>query len=187
MAERFNAYIDGIDTDFWRGIFVREGELRIYRKGDEFVTAGKTARVLGYIKSGRLKYVAFAADGTPHVVGLEFAGEFVADFPFSLYRQTARCSIIAESDCEIYCIAAERIREMAEADSRIKEMVMHSTESIFATVYDRYLALYCQSPQERYNDLISRHPDLFALFSLKDIASFLNITPTHLSRLRKNI
>ena len=46
--------------------------------------------------------------------------------------------------------------------------------------------LYVKTPQERYDDLINRHPDLFDLFSLKDIASFLNITPTHLSRLRKN-
>ncbi len=41
--------------------------------------------------------------------------------------------------------------------------------------------------QQRYNDLISKHPDLISLFPLKDTASFLNITQTHLSRLRKNI
>ncbi len=80
-----------------------------------------------------------------------------------------------------------RVAELMEADARVREIVMHSTEAIFSTVYDRYLALYTRNPQQRYNDLLSRHPDLFALFSLRDIASFLNITPTHLSRLRKNI
>ena len=68
----------------------------------------------------------------------------------------------------------------------VKDIVMRSAEAIFSTVYDRYMDLYCKSPQQRYEELVSRHPDLFALFSLKDIASFLNITPTHLSRLRKN-
>ena len=29
-----------------------------------------------------------------------------------------------------------------------------------------------------------KHEDIFSIFSLKDIASFLNITPTYLSRLR---
>ncbi|HBY17183.1 MAG TPA: hypothetical protein DEG90_08625 [Porphyromonadaceae bacterium] len=52
--------------------------------------------------------------------------------------------------------------------------------------YDRYVDLHCKTAQQRYNDLISKHPDLFSLFPLKDIASFLNITQTHLSRLRKN-
>ena len=46
--------------------------------------------------------------------------------------------------------------------------------------------LYVKTPQQRYDELVNRYPDLFDLFSLKDIASFLKITPTHLSRLRKN-
>ena len=70
-------------------------------------------------------------------------------------------------------------------DAKLNEIVMHTTEAIFSTVYDRYMALYCKTPQKRYDEIVSRHPDLFDLFSLKDIASFLNITPTHLSRLRK--
>lgn len=45
--------------------------------------------------------------------------------------------------------------------------------------------LYAKTPKERYDELIIRDPNLFELFSLKDIASLLNITSTHLSRLRK--
>ncbi|MCM1225144.1 MAG: Crp/Fnr family transcriptional regulator [Lachnospiraceae bacterium] len=187
MTENFNTYINNIEVDFWRDLCMKEGELRSYAKGDEFVKAGTVGRYIGYIKTGTLKYVAYSSDGTEHVIGLEFTGEFVTDFPFSLYGNKSRASIIAESDCEIYCIPISDVRQLMEADNRVKEIVMHSTETIFATVYDRYVALYTQTPQQRYNDMISRHPDLFSLFSLRDIASFLNVTPTHLSRLRKNI
>ena len=69
-------------------------------------------------------------------------------------------------------------------DSSVKDIVMRSSEAVFSTVYDRYVDLYVKTPQQRYDELVSRHPNLFTLFSLKDIASFLNITPTHLSRLR---
>lgn len=187
MTDNFNTYIDNINTDFWRDLCLTEGELRHYAKGEEFISAGKIGRYIGYVKSGTLKYVTFSQDGTDHVIGLEFAGEFVTDFPFSLYGNRSRASIIAESDCDIYCVETVRVREMMDNDPNIKEIVMHSTEAIFATVYDRYVALYAQSPQQRYNDLINRHPNLFSLFTLKDIASFLNITPTHLSRLRRTI
>lgn len=54
-----------------------------------------------------------------------------------------------------------------------------ATNSLHNNVFDS------KAPQQRYDELVSRHPDLFTLFSLKDIASYLNITPTHLSRLRK--
>lgn len=187
MGENFNTYIEGIEPNFWRTLLMREGELRRYGKGEEFVTEGQPGQYFGYVKSGTLKYVVWASDGTERVIGLEFEGEFVADFPFSLYGMKARASIVAVSDCEIYCLPAERVKKMTDTDPQIKDIVMHSTEAIFATVYDRYVALYTLTPQERYNDLISRHPDLFTLFPLKDIASFLNITPTHLSRLRKSI
>lgn len=185
MKDNFNTYIDGIDTDFWRELCLNEGKLIKYDRGDEFATRGKTARYIGYIGSGTLKYVVPADDGEEHVVGLEFAGEFVADFPFSLYGQKSRASIVAETPSEIYCFEVTRLKQMMDADLQLQQRIMKVTEAIFATVYDRYVALYTQTPQQRYDDLISRHPDLFSLFSLKDIASFLDITPTHLSRIRK--
>lgn len=183
----FNTYIEGINTEFWRDLCVNRGELITFQRGEAFVCNGRVARYLGYIKSGTLKYVATADDGTEHVVGFEFAGEFVADFPFSLYDIAARVSIIAETPSEIYCVRATEVTEMMNDNSNVKQIVMHATEAIFSTVYDRYVALYTKSPQQRYYELINSHPDIFSLFSLKDIASFLNITPTHLSRLRKSV
>lgn len=186
MKENFNAYINHIEPDFWRELCVKEGKLRHFERGEEFAKVGQIARYVGYIKSGTLKYVAFSVDGTEHVVGMEFAGEFVSDFPFSLSGVEARVSIVAATPCDIYCFPVNEIAKRMKEDMMVKDIVMRSAEAIFSTVYDRYMDLYCKSSQQRYEELVSRHPDLFALFSLKDIASFLNITPTHLSRLRKN-
>lgn len=185
MAERFNSYLENLDADFWRDLCVGHGEPLRFAKGEEFVSVGEVARYVGYVMSGTLKYVTYSDDGTPHVVGLEFAGEFVADFPFSLRGRKARVAIIADSPCEIYCVPVGKVRELCGSDPRVREMVARSTEAVFDTVYERYMNLYRQTPLERYNHLLSTHPDLFSLFSLKDIASYLDITPTHLSRLRR--
>ncbi|MCM1349177.1 MAG: Crp/Fnr family transcriptional regulator [Firmicutes bacterium] len=185
MTDNFNTYIQHIDSEAWREVCVSKGEPRRYAKGEEFVTAGKVGRYFGFILSGTLKYVAYSQDGTEHVMGLVFGDGFVADWPFCLYGKKAKLSIVAVSDCEIHRISTDTLKELIAADSNFKDIVTHSTEELYATVHDRYVALYTQSPKERYNELISQHPDLFDLFSLKDIASFLNITPTHLSRLRK--
>lgn len=186
MADNFNTYIDHIDFDVWREICVSKGALRRFAKGEEFVTIGKASRYIGFIVSGALKYVAYSADGTEHVMGLVFGDGLVADWPFCLYGQQAKLAIVAVSDCDIYCFPANEVKEMMAADVKFKDIVMHSTEAVYSTVYDRYIDLYCKSPQQRYAELVTHHPNLFDLFSLKDIASFLNITPTHLSRLRKN-
>lgn len=187
MASNFNTYIESPSVEFWRELCLKKGTLRRFDKSEDFFTVGSVARYFGYIKSGTLKYVAYSEDGTEHVLGLEFAGEFVTDFPFSLYGQKARTSVVAETPCEIYCVSTSMLGERIKTDSMLKEMVMVGTEAVFSTVYDRYKDLHVKSAQRRYNDLISKHPDIFSLFPLKDIASLLNVTQTHLSRMRKNI
>ena len=187
MADKFNTYIQSPAAAYWKELCLREGILRHFDKGEDFFRAGERARYIGYIESGILKYVACGDAGDEHVIGLEFAGELVADFPFSLRGEKARSSVVTESPCDIYCVATSTLGERMERDPELKEMVMLGTEAVFATVYDRYKDLHTKSPQQRYFELISRCPGLFSLFPLKDIASFLNITQTHLSRLRKNI
>lgn len=187
MPQRFNSYLDTVDIDFWRELCQSQGELRHYERDERFITAGTVARYLGYIESGALKYECYSEEGSPHVVGLEFAGNFVADFPFSLYGRKSRCSIIATTPCEILCVPVVRIAEQMKTDGRVREIVHLSTMELFGMVYDRQLDLYNKTPQERLQQLLSTDPKLFQLYSLQDIASLLNITPTHLSRLRKKL
>ncbi len=186
MIDNFNTYLENIDFKAWRDLCVRKGSLRRFAKGEEFVSIGIEGRYIGYIVSGTLKYVACSEDGAEHVMGLESGDGFVADWPFCLYGLKAKLAIVAVSDCEIYCVPTKFVKDLVSSNPDFKDIVMHSTEAVFTTVYERYIDLYCKSPQQRYEELVSRHPNLFDLFSLKDIASFLNITPTHLSRLRKN-
>ncbi len=186
MNDNFNTYIDHIDLNAWREICVSRGTLRHFAKGEEFVSIGKVGRYIGYISSGTLKYVAISSDGTEHVMGLVFGEGLVADWPFCLYGKEAKLAIVAVADCDIYCIPVKAVKKLMDSDLHFRDIVMHSTEEVYTTVYDRYVDLYVKTPQQRYDELVNRHPDLLDFFSLKDIASFLNITPTHLSRLRKN-
>ena len=186
MSSNLNTYYENIDHDFWRKLCVEQGVLRSYDKGDYFIERGQVGRYIGFVKSGTLKYVAYAADGSESVVGLEFAGEFVADFPFSLYGRKSRVSIVAITPSEIYCISAREVGMRMKSDEELYRAVADTNVALFDTAYNRYIDLHVKSVQERYNELIDKYKDIFSYFSLKDIASFLNITPTHLSRLRKS-
>ncbi len=185
-TSNFNPYYENIDYNFWRNLCVEKGVLRHYEKGELFAEEGRIAKYLGYIKSGALKYVVYAADGTESVVGLEFEGEFVADFPFSLYGKKSRVSIVAVTPCEIYCVSAKEIGTQMKSDAELFRHIFEGSIALFDTTYNRYIDLYIKSAKQRYDELLEKHEDIFSIFSLKDIASFLNITPTYLSRLRKN-
>lgn len=185
MSENFNTWIERINVNAWRDLCVSHGTLRHFNKGEEFVSVGYPGRYFGWIQSGTLKYVVRSEDGAEHVVGFVFNEEFVADWHSIINETPSEVSIIATSDCDIYCIPSKEIIAKLPSDAYVREMVSRATEAVYSTIYHRYLDLYVKTPQQRYESLISRHPDLFDRFSLKDIASFLHVTPTHLSRLRK--
>ena len=185
MTKNFNKYIEQIDFNAWREFCVGKGTLRRFAKGEEFASIGKVCHYVGFIQSGTLKYVARSADGSEHVVGLVFGEGFVVDWRNFIHGKKATVAIVATSDCEIHCVTDKEVKAMMASYPYFNDMVMHTTEAVYGTLYDRYVDIYVKTPQQRYTELVARHPDLFDIFSLKDIASFLNITPTHLRRLRK--
>ena len=186
MLKDFNTYLENIDSEFWHCLCREKGELRKYKRGEEFITIGKVAKYLGLIKSGSVKYVAYTADCDERIVGLETVDGFAASWPYCLYGLPSVVSIIANSDLEMYCLSASKINELSKNDLSIERQIAQANEQLFYTAYDRLISFYTQSPKERYEALLEKCPRVFEIFDLKDIASFLNITPTHLSRLRKS-
>lgn len=185
MIKEFNTYLEGIDADFWNRLCIEQGELCLIKKGDEFISVGEVGKNIGLIKSGSFKYIAYTQSGEEKIVGLETVGGFCGSWPFSLHGESSPVAIIANSDSEVYCYSVARIIEEAKQDEKIQRQIDDATEAMFYTIYGRMLDSYTKSPKERYEDLLKKCPKMFEIFSLKDIASYLNITPTHLSRLRK--
>ena len=59
--------------------------------------------------------------------------------------------------------------------------------ALFREIYSRQLELYRKTPKERYIALITLYPQILDIVSLRDITSYLLITPVYLSRIRKNL
>lgn len=186
MIREFNTYLEGIDSEFWSRLCREEGELRKYKKGEDFITIGNVAKYLGLIKSGSVKYIAYTADYDERVVGLETVNGFAASWPYCLHGIPSVVTIQTNSDLEIYCLSISKIIELAKTNSVIERQIAQANEQLFYTAYERLLSLHTRTPKERYDSLLIKCPKIFEIFDLKDIASFLNITPTHLSRLRKS-
>lgn len=182
----FNTYLRHEDVSGWDKLCREYGKIRTYKKGEEFCTCGHLSRYIGLIKEGSVKYVVYnSSDGEERVIGLETVGGFAASFPYSLRGRPSIFSVVINSDSEIYCVSVRKIIELSRHDEEVRHIIMQSLEAVFYTLYERYTELYTLSPKERYERLLKRCPGLFETFHLKDIASYLNVTRQHLSRLRR--
>ena len=187
MIKEFNTYLEKVDTHYWIGLCKEMGTLRKFKAGEEIIPLDKVGQSLGLIKSGTVKYVAYTSEGEEKVIGLEAANGFAASWPFCLRKIPSLVSVIAISDCEIYCLPISFLREKGMDDCEFERKIEHSTEQIFHTIYERLVDLYTLTPKERYEKMLLRCPKMFDLFTLKDIASYLNISTQHLFRIRKGL
>lgn len=185
--KEFNTYLGAVDSEFWSRLIRENGTLHRFKKDEEFITIGTVGKYIGLIKSGSVKYIAYTSRLDEKIVGLETVGGFAASWPFCLHGIPSLVSIIANIDSEIYCLPVSTLKELIKTIPELESQIAQSTEQVFYTGYERLINFYIKTPKERYDDLLKKCPRIFEVFDLKDIASFLNITPIYLSRIRKQL
>ena len=180
----FNHYVETIELDFWREFCQREGKLRTYDKGDFFLRAGQKPKYLGYIESGYFKYSVVDSCGEEHITGFALCHNLAGDFYSTVNNAAALNHLTAAVNSAVWVVDTQKVRLWLDLHPEHRQQL---AEELFRMAHERYLNMYRQSPKERYVALIKRCPDIFPQVSLKELASYLQITPTHLSRIRKEI
>lgn len=181
MPSQFNSYIDFLDltaaTDFCR----EKGVPCLYKKGEHFVLQGTITRYAALVVSGYFKVVTLNDSGNEAVINFAFPGQFITDFHSSLHGEPSQMSIIAGSDCEILRIPLRTFKEF------LSPSLLDEYKSLFNMIFMRLLNLYRKSPRQRYVALCEQYPQIVETVTLKDLSSFLLITPNHLSRIRREL
>lgn len=185
MPKRFNIYDQKIDLSAIKDFCRENGRLIHYSKEDVFVRQGCVAKYLGVVESGYFKYTTLTSSGNEAVVGFAFEGEIVADYYNSFNRLPSEVTIKAGADSSVFQIRTQEARNIFYASFNGNLSAVNG--ALFSEIYSRQLELYRKTPTERYLDLIVQYPDILDIVSLRDIASYLLVTPVYLSRIRKNL
>lgn len=184
--EDFNSYMGNIDTDFFRKLCLKYGELRHYKRNEFILREGEVGSFFGFIISGVIKYTCInQSENKTYNVGFSFANEFIADYPTCLYNIKSELNIQTITPCKIYICSSEFLLQKFEENKESQRIARIAAEQLFFQSYSRYLDLFRFTPEERYLQLLKRCPAILQMVSLKEIASYLKITPVHMSRIRR--
>ena len=181
----FNLYKDGLDLDSLRHYCMEHGEERLLKRGEIFEDAGKPSQYVAYVERGCFKYmVNNEEEGKDYCTGFAFEGEFVADYPNCLTGRKSELTIVAGTTCKIFQISGKELDNLLDSlnTEGLKQAI---SDSLFAQVYAQYLDTYRMTTRERYKRLLIRCPELVQSINLKDIASYLKVTPTTISNIRR--
>lgn len=185
MSSRFNIYDQTIDLSIIKEYCRENGCTVHYSKDDVFVQQGCMGKYLGVVESGYFKYTTLTSSGNEAVVGFAFEGEIVADYYNSFNGLSSEITIKAGNDASVFQIRTGEARNIFNSFFEGNLSALNGT--LFSEIYSRYLELYRKTPRERYIDLITLYPQILDIVSLRDIASYLLVTPVYLSRIRKNL
>ena len=185
MSSRFNSYDCHVDLSAIKDYCRENGRVRQYAKDEIFVQQGAVCRYLGIVESGYFKYTTIASTGNEVVVGFAFEGEIVADYYNSFNGLPSEITIKAGSEASVSQIQVMEARTIFNEAFGGNLSLLNGT--LFSEIYSRYLELYRKMTAERYLELIRLYPQILDIVLLRDIASYLLITPVYLSRIRKNL
>ncbi len=184
MAQ-FNIYDSIVDLSAIKDYCREKGCLCHYVKEDVFIQQGTVSKYLGVVESGYFKYTTLTSVGNEAVVGFAFEGEIVADFYNSYNCRPSEITIKAGGHASVSQINMAEARSIF--DSSFNNNLSAINGTLFCEIYSRYLELHRKTPTERYLDLIGQYPQILDIVSLRDIASYLLVTPVYLSRIRKSL
>ena len=186
MEQKFSN--NSLDLETLREFCMREGEAVIYHKGDQLEREGDPARWLAFVESGCFKYMTHGiSDDKAHITWFSFEGEFVVDYPTFLYGRPSQTTIVAMMPSRVFRVTGEQMKQFFCQSIETMELRAIIAEHILFQFRSRYLDLHCTTARERYDLLMQRCPGIVKLLDLQDIASFLNITPKTISKIRKEI
>ena len=186
MEQKFSN--NNLDLETLRDFCKREGEAVTYRKGDQLEREGDPARWLAFVESGCFKYVNHGiSDEKEHITWFSFKGEFVVDYPTFLYGRPSQTTIVAMMSSRVLRVTGQQLEQFFDQDKETMKLRAIIAEHILSQFRSRYLDLHCTTARERYDLLMQRCPGIVEHLNLQDIASFLNVTPKTISKIRKEI
>lgn len=163
-------------------------EFQSIKKGEVLLRNGQTAKEIHFIAQGALR--AFITDAAGNIYNKNiFLEGYFAGSKASLIQQTpSDFTIEALEDAVLINLNYKKYRTLIDQNNDLKNYYIAYLEKNWVIEKEqREIALVMENATERYLHLLSKHPDIAERIPLLHIASHLGITPTQLSRIRKNL
>ncbi len=156
-------------------------------KGELFIAQGKVCQQVAFVVSGKLRNYYFDEAGNEVTCYFVPPNNFVSAFSSFLTNAPTHENISTLEDTVLRTITKNDLEALSELVPKMQSFRRVIAENLFITMEKRIMMLQSQSAYERYEKMIKEEPETLLSVPLQYTASFLGITPQHLSRLRKEL
>ena len=161
--------------------------LELIPRGSFYLKAGNTSKQKAYINKGSTRTFTVDAKAREHILFFSFEDWWIADFESYYTQQPAKQYIQAMEDCELLCIPKYDLDKLEDHIPKLKALFEEKRQKMIFATMTNLNEVKSLTPEERYLNLVRKHPHIFQRIPLQYIASYLDIEPPSLSRLRSRL
>jgi CRP-like cAMP-binding protein len=158
-----------------------------FRKNDFLIKAGESSNDYWFLEQGFIRSYTFNTEGDDITTGFYSAGDIVIDWSSFLLRHLSREYIQATEDCVCWALDFETFQTLFHSIESFREQCRATLVESYFALKERTVSMITDNAKDRYEKLLKEKSDIFQHAPLKYIATYLGITDTSLSRIRKEV
>jgi CRP-like cAMP-binding protein len=140
-----------------------------------------------FLVSGLMRAYLNSETGKLYTKNIFSPISFVASFTALISRKPSKLTYETLTDCKVYELDYIDMVNLCKDNLSISLLYSKILEQVFIGYEKRNLELLSLDATQRYINLRKRIPNIDGLIPQYQIASYLNITPVQLSRIRKKM
>jgi CRP-like cAMP-binding protein len=156
-------------------------------EGDYFSEAGKVANQVGFILEGVIRVSYYNKDGEDVTRYFIDEDNFVVDLNSFDNKIPSSEYVQAVTGCKLFVFSKKSWEELSHTILGWDAIVAKITSKGLLQKIERISPLIAEDATTRYLTFLERYPGIANRVALVFIASYLGITPSSLSRIRRNI
>src|SRR4051812_45261065 len=154
-------------------------------KGEFLLKEGKVSNEYFFLEQGFVRAFAHDTEGNDVTTGFYGDNQLVFEVSSFFNRTAARENMQATEDGYGWVITYEQLNHLFHSLPEFRDFGRSILVRGFSALKLRMLSMITETAEQRYDALLKTNPEIFQHASLKHIASYLGITDTSLSRIRK--
>lgn len=166
--------------------FLHKFKRKQFKKGEYFIKEGGQCSEIGFVLKGCLICV-YNKEGTGVIDEFSLEYEFISDYKNFIDDNLAEKDVKCLEDTELLVINRKDLHHLYVQKQSFEKVGRIIAESLFKNWQKKAISLMLDDAETRYRKLIENKPTLSQRVPQYLIASYLNITPESLSRIRKKI
>jgi CRP-like cAMP-binding protein len=158
---------------------------KLVKKNNYLLREGDTCKDIIFVQKGCLR-LYYVKDDIEVSVWFAFQQSSAIEIYSFISENPSNYFIQAIEDSEVLCLSKTEFNKLYQYQPKMQEMMRNFWEDVILNLISRFTALQTDSAEKRYLDLLGK-PGYLNSIPQKYLASFIGITPTSLSRIRKQI